>query len=81
MPGRLDVFTIHAEIEGISMIDWFRQFLDQALGMGVMFVSAAQEASNFNIRPEMVPVAFLEQGKVDGRSGTLSVEGKLVTGI
>lgn len=77
-PGRFDVFTIHAEIEGMSMIDWFAGFLDQAKAAGVAFVSSAEEAANRNATPETVPVAELAQGEVDGRSGTMAVEGQQV---
>ncbi len=77
-PGRFDVFTIHAEIEGMSMIDWFAGFLDRAKAAGVAFVSSAEEAANLNATPETVPVAELAQGEVDGRSGTMAVEGQQV---
>lgn len=80
-PGRFDVFTIHAEIEGMSMIDWFGRFLDRAKERGVTFVSSAQEAANLNALPEAVPFAALEQGEVDGRSGTLAVEGARMSGV
>lgn len=80
-PGRFDVFTIHAEIEGMSMIDWFGRFLDQAKAAGVAFVSSAAEAANLNARPETVPAAALVQGEVDGRSGRLAVEGARVSGV
>lgn len=75
VPGRLDVFTIHAEIEGMSMIDWFAGFLDRAEERGVELVSLAAEAARLNARREAVPFAYLDQGEVDGRSGTLAVQG------
>lgn len=77
-PGRFDVFTIHAEIEGMSMIDWFEDFLDRAKAAGIAFVSSAEEAANLNARPETVPAAELSQGEVDGRSGTMAIEGERV---
>lgn len=77
-PGRFDVFTIHAEIEGMSMIDWFGRFLDRAKAAGVAFVSSAEEAANLNAARERVPVAELAQGEVDGRSGTMAIEGRQV---
>lgn len=77
-PGRFDVFTIHAEIEGMSMIDWFGRFLDRAKAAGIAFVSSAEEAANLNAAREMVPVAELVQGEVDGRSGTMAIEGRQV---
>ena len=74
-PGKLDVFTIHAEIEGMSMLDWFGQFIDRAKERGVAFVSLADEAAALNARRDAVPVASLDQGEVDGRSGRLAVQG------
>lgn len=78
MPGELNVFTIHAEIEGMSMIDWFTRFLDDAKARGVSFVSLAEEAARLNADPARVPVAALEQGEVDGRSGLLAVQGEIL---
>jgi hypothetical protein len=77
-PGALDVYTIHAEIEGMSMIDWFGRFLDRARERGVEFVSLAAEAAALNARRDVVPFAALEQGEVDGRSGTLAVQGAVL---
>ena len=79
-PGHFDQFTIHAEIEGMSMLGWFSDFLDRAKAAGVSFVSAADEAARLNANPEEVPVAHLAQGEVDGRSGTLAIEGAAVQG-
>ena len=74
-PGRFDVFTIHAEIEGMSMIDWFADFIARAKAVGVVFVSAADEAARLNAVAGSVPGAALAQGEIDGRSGTLAIEG------
>lgn len=78
VPGRLDVFTIHAEIEGMSMIDWFEGFLGRAKERGIAFVSLADEAARLNARREDVPAAYLDQDEIDGRSGTLAVQGPRV---
>lgn len=75
VPGGLDVFTIHAEIEGMSMIDWFAGFLDLARERGIAFVPLADEAAKLNAARDGIPCAKLEQGEVDGRSGTLAVQG------
>lgn len=74
-PEGLDVFTIHAEIEGMSMIDWFARFLDLARERGIAFVPLADEAAKLNAARDRIPCAKLEQGEVDGRSGTLAVQG------
>jgi len=79
-PGRFDQFTIHAEIEGMSMLGWFSDFLDRAKAEGVSFVSAADEAARLNANRQDVAVAHLAQGEVDGRSGILAIEGAAVEG-
>lgn len=80
-PGALDVYTIHAEIEGMSMIDWFGRFLDRTREKGVEFVSLAAEAAALNARRDTVPFAALDRGEVDGRSGTLAVQGAVLRGV
>ncbi|HEX7777493.1 MAG TPA: polysaccharide deacetylase family protein [Parvibaculum sp.] len=80
-PGQLDVYTIHAEIEGMSMIDWFGRFIERAKEQGIAFVSLAAEAAALNMRRGEVPVAELRQGEIDGRSGTLAVQGERVRGV
>jgi peptidoglycan/xylan/chitin deacetylase (PgdA/CDA1 family) len=79
--GRFDQFTIHAEIEGMSMLDWFADFLDGAKAAGVCFVSAGEEAQRLKADADKVPVVALAQGTVDGRSGTLAVEGAPTRGF
>ena len=81
LAGGLDVFTIHAEIEGMSMAQWFSAFLDRARDRGVSFVSLADEAAKLNADRSPIPVATLEQGEIDGRSGTLAVQGARIEGL
>jgi len=81
LAGGLDVFTIHAEIEGMSMAQWFSAFLDRARDRGVSFVSLADEAAKLNADRAAIPVATLEQGEIDGRSGTLAVQGSRMEGV
>ncbi|MEN6543447.1 polysaccharide deacetylase family protein [Parvibaculum sp.] len=81
LAGGLDVFTIHAEIEGMSMAQWFSAFLDRARDRGVSFVSLADEAAKLNADRASIAVATLEQGEIDGRSGTLAVQGARVEGL
>ncbi len=81
LAGGLDVFTIHAEIEGMSMAQWFSAFLDRARDRGVSFVSLADEAAKLNADRTAIPVATLEQGEIDGRSGALAVQGARMAGV
>ncbi len=73
-PGYNEVFTIHAEIEGMMMVDWFAGFLDRAQSRGIEFVAQAEEAARL-MEQGGVDVAELRQGEVDGRSGTMAVQG------
>lgn len=77
----LNVFTIHAEIEGMSKLDWFSDFLGRARGENVQFVSLADEARRILAEPGKIEHAALIQGEVDGRSGTLAVQGETLKEI
>jgi peptidoglycan/xylan/chitin deacetylase (PgdA/CDA1 family) len=73
VPGVLNAFTGHAELEGMHYFGWFERFLDAAAERGVQFVNLADEANA--LAGQQVPVAELVQGRVDGRSGTMAVQG------
>jgi len=73
VPGALNAFTGHAELEGMHYADWFARFLDAAAARGVRFVNLADEAKA--LAGQAVPVAELVQGEVDGRSGTMAIQG------
>ncbi|MCA3248574.1 MAG: 4-deoxy-4-formamido-L-arabinose-phosphoundecaprenol deformylase [Azospirillum sp.] len=72
-PGTLNCLTVHAELEGMMYLDWFEALLDAAARAGVIFANLAEEAAK-TVR-EALPVADLLQGTVDGRSGTMAVQG------
>ena len=63
------------------MAQWFSAFLDRAKERGVSFVSLADEAAKLNADRASIPVAPLEQGEIDGRSGTLAVQGPRIEGL
>ncbi len=71
----LEVMTLHAEIEGMGFLDWFRDFLEACRAHGVEFVSLAREAERLRDEPGGLPVGDLLQGQIPGRSGTLAVQG------
>lgn len=73
VPGALNAFTGHAELEGMHYSGWFERFLDAAAARGVRFVNLGEEANALAGQP--VPVSDLIQGSVDGRSGTMAVQG------
>lgn len=71
-----NVFTIHAEIEGMSKLDWFRQFLLQAKKQNIQFVTLQTCAQSYLAQHDDIPICQLIQGSVDGRSGTLAMQGQ-----
>ena len=75
VPGQLNAFTGHAELEGMHYADWFSAFLDAAAERGVVFSNLADEAKDFAANPP--PRAPFLQGAIDGRSGTLALQGPI----
>lgn len=73
--GELNVMTIHAELEGMAYRGWFEQFIDRLHEDGVLFTLLADEARACLARPAEIPTCDLVSGTVDGRSGTLAVQG------
>lgn len=78
LPDRLNVWTLHAELEGMRWRDWFIAAIDALRADGVHFTTLEAEAEVLNAAPEAVPPAALEQGEVEGRSGGLAVQGAAV---
>lgn len=71
-----NIMTVHAEVEGMLKRNWFRGFLAQARGRQIRFVRVEDVASATLARRDKVPVCDLVQGTVDGRSGTLALQGR-----
>ena len=72
--NRLHVLTIHAEIEGMKYVDWFKMLLQEIQVCGGQFVKMADVAEHYLRDPTQIPVCELLPGHVDGRSGTLAVQ-------
>jgi undecaprenyl phosphate-alpha-L-ara4FN deformylase len=70
-----NIFTTHAEIEGMQHLNWFREFLQKIKAQNVKIVLMQEIAQNYLASPHTIPVCELIQGSVDGRSGTLAVQG------
>ncbi|GHC32970.1 putative 4-deoxy-4-formamido-L-arabinose-phosphoundecaprenol deformylase ArnD [Kushneria pakistanensis] len=65
-PGRLNVYTIHAEAEGIACASMFEKFLVAAAGRGIRFVPlGALLPADLNT----LPVGRLEKTGLSGREG------------
>jgi undecaprenyl phosphate-alpha-L-ara4FN deformylase len=69
-PNRLNVLTIHAEVEGIARTEMFEGFLGQALARNVEFIPLGQliEPSSETDRAAIVP------RKIPGREGWLACQ-------
>ena len=73
-PDRLNVLTIHAELEGMLYKNWFEKLLIACRDKGVHFVLLKDMAQNLLKDRDSIPLCGLVQGKIDGRSGTLAVQ-------
>ena len=74
----LNTLTIHAELEGMSYLAWFRSFLEKAVANKVSFVTVESIAKKALMNKNKIISAQLIQGSVDGRSGTLAVQGDVI---
>jgi undecaprenyl phosphate-alpha-L-ara4FN deformylase len=75
-PDKINIFTMHAEIEGMAKLGWFREFLLALKVQQVEFKKMEDIAKMLLERPEIIPVCNFLQGTVEGRSGTLAVQGE-----
>lgn len=70
-----NIFTTHAEIEGMKHLQWFKEFLQKTQKHNVRIVRMDEIAKQFLANPHNIPVCELVQGEVDGRSGTMAMQG------
>ena len=73
-PDRLNVFTLHAEIEGMGRRGIFRELLSACRSSGVEFVRLDDEARRILSAREAVPVCEQVMAPVDGRSGLVATQ-------
>jgi undecaprenyl phosphate-alpha-L-ara4FN deformylase len=64
-PGQLNVYTIHAEVEGMSRSALFDRFLQQAQLRHIRFVPLIELLNDASA----APARHIEQGRVAGREG------------
>jgi undecaprenyl phosphate-alpha-L-ara4FN deformylase len=74
-PERLNVLTVHAEIEGMGRRAIFRELLQRCRESGVVFVGLAEEARSLLSSQAGVPVCDQRMAPVDGRSGLVATQG------
>jgi len=67
------VFTLHAELEGGQLAPTFERLLDAWHAAGAEFVSLGQYAASLDL--SQLPQMRVGQGRVEGRAGTLAVQG------
>lgn len=75
---RLNVFTLHAEIEGMKKRPFFAEFLAGLRALGVEVVSLAEVARSCLANPTAIPVCRMDLTPFDGRAGRLAVQGDRV---
>jgi len=73
-PDRLNVFTLHAELEGMGRRPFFREFLAAAQAAGVEFVRLDAAARQLLADRAAIPVCDQAMGTVDGRSGAVATQ-------
>jgi undecaprenyl phosphate-alpha-L-ara4FN deformylase len=71
-PEKLNVYTIHAEVEGILMANDFRQLLAAARQRGIRFQPLGEWLPK---APGTLPTGRVLRGTLDGREGWLGVQG------
>ena len=73
-PDRLNVLTVHAEIEGMGKRALFRSLLAALRTAGVEFVRLDEFARQLLADRETIPVGDQTMGTIDGRSGLVAVQ-------
>jgi len=74
-PKALNVLTIHSELEGMAYLDWFEEFLKKCLAQKTEILPLQTLALKALSNKKGIQVLPLIQGTVDGRSGTLALQG------
>lgn len=77
-PDTLNVYTLHAEIEGMGRQAIFQEFLQACRASQITIVSLEQSARELLAQREKIPRGTIKQGAIDGRSGLLAVQGSAV---
>lgn len=73
-PG-LNVFTLHAEVEGGPLRRAFQTFAERAASAGVAFARLDDVAARALVVGDELPVAPVLRARVEGRSGWVSMQG------
>jgi undecaprenyl phosphate-alpha-L-ara4FN deformylase len=76
-PG-LNVFTLHAEVEGGPFLGAFTEFIDRARRRGATMIRLV-EAVMATRADEPLPAAEVGRGSIPGRSGWITIQGRRVS--
>ncbi len=71
---RPNVFTLHAEIEGMGKRELFRELLDACRRKKVQFVRLDDLAREFLARRDAIPICDQVMAEIDGRSGLVATQ-------
>lgn len=71
---RPNVFTLHAEIEGMGRRSLFRSLLRACRDQGVEFIRLDELARELLAHPARIPVCDQVQAEIDGRSGLVATQ-------
>jgi peptidoglycan/xylan/chitin deacetylase (PgdA/CDA1 family) len=74
--GHMHVYTAHAEIEGMKHLDLFRQLLTRVRERSWQVVPLGDIARHCLAQRDTVAVCSMVNGEIEGRSGTLAMQGK-----
>jgi peptidoglycan/xylan/chitin deacetylase (PgdA/CDA1 family) len=74
-PDELNVYTLHAEIEGMGRRAIFQKLLAALKPAGIEVVSLEEAARELLARRDRIPVCELGQETIDGRSGLVATQG------
>jgi len=69
-----NVMTVHAELEGMRYLAWFKDYLLTLQHHKVEFYKMETIAQECLAKKDQIPVCELIQGEVEGRSGTLAMQ-------
>jgi peptidoglycan/xylan/chitin deacetylase (PgdA/CDA1 family) len=71
---RPNVFTLHAEIEGMGRRAWFRDLLAACRKAGVQFIRLDDLARELLADRAAIPIRDQVRAEIDGRSGTVATQ-------
>ncbi len=74
-PDTLNVYTLHAEIEGMGRRAVFQELLAALKSADIEVVSLEEAARELLARRDQIPVCAFVQAAIDGRSGLVATQG------